>query len=419
MQHIRPIVMVLFAFVTCGSAYARGPYGSIRVGHWKGGAYTSDTTGVFTHCAAGASYKNGNYLIVAYNAQNNWMIGITNPTFHVKIGANIPLNVSFDGGAPYHLFMNAVTQTFISAILPTRALKAFRKSSVMTMQAGNAVFQFSLASTDRLIAIISSCVAKTKVAGVSHAGNFALSIANPATKPAISNSPAKPPKNQIASASVQSQKLVSQNGTGIVVSQDGYIVTNNHVVNGCVGDITGNLTGEPSEKLRIVSKDQINDLALLRVSKTLSQVAKIRKTAVRSGDQIIAIGYPYHGLLTSDFTVTTGIVSSLSGLLNDTRYLQISAPVQPGNSGGPLLDTSGHLVGVVAAKINAIKFAKATGDLPENINFAIKTGAVRDFLDNSVVDYQTANSKAELKTAEIAQSARAFTMLISCQAKLK
>ena len=73
-------------------------------------------------------------------------------------------------------------------------------------------------------------------------------------------------------------------------------------------------------------------------------------------------------------------MSSLSGLLNNTRFLQISAAVQPGNSGGPLLSSSGEVVGVVAAKINAIKFAKATGEIPENINFAIKTGALRDFL---------------------------------------
>jgi S1-C subfamily serine protease len=125
-------------------------------------------------------------------------------------------------------------------------------------------------------------------------------------------------------------------------------------------------------------------------------------------------------LLTSDFTVTTGIVSSLSGILNDTRYLQISAAVQPGNSGGPLLDTSGQIVGMVAAKLNALQIARATGDIPENINFAIKTGAIRDFLDNSVVAYETAEPKGEIKgeikTAEIAQAARADTLLISCSA---
>jgi S1-C subfamily serine protease len=134
---------------------------------------------------------------------------------------------------------------------------------------------------------------------------------------------------------------------------------------------------------------------------------------------VIAIGYPYHGLLTSDFTVTTGIVSSLSGIFNDTRYLQISAAVQPGNSGGPLLDAAGNVVGVVAEKLATLKFVKATGEIPENISFAIKTGAVRDFLDNSVVSYRTADSKVELKTVDIAQNARAYTMLISCTGKEK
>jgi S1-C subfamily serine protease len=100
----------------------------------------------------------------------------------------------------------------------------------------------------------------------------------------------------------------------------------------------------------------------------------------------------------------------------DTRYLQISAAVQPGNSGGPLLDSGGEVVGMVAAKLNALKFARATGNIPENINFAIKTGMLRDFLDNSVVPYQTADSKNELKTSDVARNARAFTLLISCTA---
>jgi S1-C subfamily serine protease len=192
-------------------------------------------------------------------------------------------------------------------------------------------------------------------------------------------------------------------------------VTNNHVISGCVGDISGNLNGGVAMKLRIVSTDETNDLALLQAPTAFKDVAVIRGTAIHSGDAIIAIGYPYHGLLTSDFTVTTGIVSSLSGIINDTRYLQISAPVQPGNSGGPLLDTSGGIVGVVAEKFNALKFAKLSGgNIPENMNFAIKTGAMRDFLDNSVVPYKTAEPGPELKTAEIASNARAYTMLISC-----
>jgi S1-C subfamily serine protease len=196
-------------------------------------------------------------------------------------------------------------------------------------------------------------------------------------------------------------------------------VTNHHVIDCCVGDIQGKLAGGAAVTLRTVSVDEANDLALLQTSAPVLESASIRGNGVRSGDAVIAIGYPFHGLLTSDFTVTTGIVSSLSGILNDTRRLQISAPVQPGNSGGPLLDTSGSVIGVVTSKLNGLKFAKLTGDLPENMNFAIKTGALRDFLDNSVVPYKVAEPGNELKTTDVASSARGYTMLISCTANAK
>jgi S1-C subfamily serine protease len=213
--------------------------------------------------------------------------------------------------------------------------------------------------------------------------------------------------------------LVEMSGSGFVVSTNGHVVTNNHVVGSCVGEIEGTLTTGGSMKLRIISADEINDLALLQAPTPTKDAATIRSAAIHSGESVVAIGYPFHGLLSSDFTVTTGIVSSLSGLLNDTRYLQISAPVQPGNSGGPLLDASGQVVGVVSEKLDALKIAKLTGDFPENINFAIKTGAVRDFLDNSVVPYKVGEATSELKTAEIAKGARDYTMLISCMATPK
>jgi S1-C subfamily serine protease len=257
--------------------------------------------------------------------------------------------------------------------------------------------------------VLANCVARIRQSGLASAGDFSvLPAAKTATAAAAPDAaPAKP------------DKMFDQKGTGFLVSSSGHLVTNAHVVQGCVGDILGNPSGEAPAKLRLVSSDETNDLALLQASGSFKGVAKIRDKAIQSGDSVVAIGYPFHGLLTSDFTVTTGIVSSLSGVLNDTRFLQISAAVQPGNSGGPLLASSGDVVGVVAAKLNAIKFVRATGNIPENINFAIKTGALRDFLDNSVVPYQISDAKAELKTADITRNARAFTFLISCKAKAK
>ncbi|MBB3810626.1 hypothetical protein FHS81_002728 [Pseudochelatococcus contaminans] len=92
-------------------------------------------------------------------------------------------------------------------------------------------------------------------------------------------------------------------------------------------------------------------------------------------------GYPLTGILTSSGNFTQGSVTALAGLRDDNRMLQISAPVQPGNSGGPLLDDAGNVVGVVVSKLNALKVAAATDDLAQNVNFAIKASVVQGFLE--------------------------------------
>jgi S1-C subfamily serine protease len=400
-------VACLFQAAVVSVANAAGPFGSIHVGAWNGGAYTDNNTGAFSHCAAGSEYASGVSLIVSQTASNSWLLGFGSTAFHFTKGDTLPIDVTFDGQVQAKLFATANSEVLISAILPPNVARTFQRSSLMVAVARGTTLQFNLSSTGPLLAALANCVTKIKAEGVGNAGDFAAPKAVAAKSDAPNAAPTSP----------KASPTVSKTGTGFVVSASGHIVTNHHVVNGCTGDIHGNLSGEPVTTLRVVSSDESNDLALLQgPAASFKDFAKIRDRAIRSGDSVVAIGFPYHGLLTSDFTVTTGIVSSLSGLLNDTRYLQISAAVQPGNSGGPLLDTSGQIVGMVAAKINALKFVRATGNIPENINFAIKTGAIRDFLDNSIVPYQTAEPKGELKTAEIAGNARGYTLLISCTA---
>lgn len=114
------------------------------------------------------------------------------------------------------------------------------------------------------------------------------------------------------------------------------------------------------------------------------------------------------------YAVTTGTVSALAGIRNDIDRLQISAPVQPGNSGGPLLDLSGNVVGVVSSKINAVRLAEVTGDIPQNVNFAIKASVVRAFLDSHDIKYQTEPSERTLSAADVAERAKKFTVLVEC-----
>jgi S1-C subfamily serine protease len=413
MKRVISAVLALCALLSGKSSFAAGPFGNIHVGNWNGGAYTNDSDGTFSHCAGVTIYGSGISVVVTYNVQNNWLIGFASPTFHLTKGESFPIDVTFDGQSEVRLFGVAITDQLVSAVMVPNALRDFKKATLMVAVAKGGTFQFNLTSTGALLSALSNCVTKVKAAGLSNAGDF--SVVSPPKPPVVAKVATNP--QAAASDNTKPSKLVGRNGTGFVVSQNGHLVTNNHVIDGCVGDIHGNLSGEAQVTLRVVSTDETNDLALLQSPPgSWKGIASIRDKSIRSGDTVVAIGYPFHGLLTSDFTVTTGIISSLSGLLNDTRFLQISAAVQPGNSGGPLLDSKGQVVGMVAAKINALRFAKATGDFPENINFAIKPGAIRDFLDNSVVPYQTSDAKAEVGTADIARNARDFTLLISCMA---
>ena len=126
------------------------------------------------------------------------------------------------------------------------------------------------------------------------------------------------------------------------------------------------------------------------------------------------MGYPLAGLLASAANISTGIVSALAGIGDDSRYLQISAPVQPGNSGGPLLDASGHVVGIVTAKLDAIRTLDVTGDIPQNVNFAVSLGTLQSFLNANGVDYVLDDSKETKSPADIAADASRYTVLLEC-----
>ena len=200
-------------------------------------------------------------------------------------------------------------------------------------------------------------------------------------------------------------------GTGFVISQQGYILTNYHVIDDC-GQIR--LKGS-KEELKVVAKDANNDLAILKSPIKHENFAVFREgDNIRPGDGVVVIGYPYTGLLAASPQVTVGTLSALAGLGNDSRFYQFSAPVQPGSSGGPLLDESGHVVGVVVGKLNALKVAALTGDVPQNINFAISSSVVRAFLDANGFPIITEASVKKIGGAEIAEGAKGYIVLLEC-----
>lgn len=202
-------------------------------------------------------------------------------------------------------------------------------------------------------------------------------------------------------------------GSGFFVSTSGHLVTNFHVIDGCKSvEITR--AGAVAEPVQVLARDSINDLALLKAVNGPASVPALALRA-RSGDSVFVYGFPLAGLLASSGNFTVGNVTATSGLNDDSRMLQISAPVQPGNSGGPLMDQYGNIVGVVVAKLNALRLASVTNDLAQNVNFAIKASVAQTFLDgNTVTPPLAAATGTPLDAATIAEKAKGFTVFVRC-----
>lgn len=197
-------------------------------------------------------------------------------------------------------------------------------------------------------------------------------------------------------------------GTGFRVAPD-HFITNHHVVASCQQLRVNGVSGQVS------AVDARADLALL-TAPVRGPIAPLRTQRPLVGEPVAVAGFPLPGLL-SGFQVTTGTLASLSGFGGDTARFQISAPVQPGNSGGPVVDAAGRVMGVVVSRLTAINSDRLNTDIPQNVNFAIGGNALRAFLDANGIDYQRSEADRPLPTTTVAQQAQGFTVRVECRSQ--
>jgi uncharacterized protein len=170
-------------------------------------------------------------------------------------------------------------------------------------------------------------------------------------------------------------------GTAFAVTNDGCLVTNFHVV--AAGSRVKVSTPSGVRLAKVVKTDQAHDLALLKIDSNVRGLPVVDSSSVRLGQTVFAIVFPNVEVQGLKPKLTKGEISSLAGIQDDERYFQISVPLQPGNSGGPLLDTHGNVVGVTSAGLNAAKALNITGSLPQNVNYAVKSSFLMPFLKST------------------------------------
>jgi S1-C subfamily serine protease len=225
----------------------------------------------------------------------------------------------------------------------------------------------------------------------------------------------RPPSSRPAPGAPNPQAKVSS-GTGFIVAPD-RVLTNRHVVDGCDRLFIRTADGRTLPAVPPARVDTGLDLALLAVPGNPGAPLTFRESpALRRGEGVVAYGFPLPGLLSSDPKLTRGEVNGLNGLGDNPAQIQISAAVQPGNSGGPLLDLHGHVVGVIVSKLNAGNVARRTGDIPQNINFAVKGTAAAEFLRRAeLAPKMEASTGTEMGAADVGEVANRGTVFIRCE----
>lgn len=337
-------------------------------------------------------------------------------------GAAIRAWVDDDIGNAVQGAINGKSASFLVGPLdksgPAKFFHAVRDGNVLHVSLAGQDRRYVLRGTFAALSELVGCALKARDGEVTPSDGMPHpAIAMAPSPPPVAPPPAPAPVQPVAASVPQPprpmRREVTSSGSGIVVTADGHILTNNHVVQGC--DSFGlRRVGDTERRAVLLAKDGKNDLAVLKASQPYEDVASFRVEPPRLAETVIVYGFPLSGMLASSGNVTLGNISALMGLGDDSRNVQISAAVQPGNSGGPLFDGSGLLLGIVQSKLNVMKAAAVTGDIAQNVNFAIRASLAISFLGANGIEPGFERRRPSIAADEVMERAQKVTVQVLC-----
>ncbi len=242
--------------------------------------------------------------------------------------------------------------------------------------------------------------------GVFIDGKFAISL-NKKDEPKILNY-----ENTIDTKDDITNEIINANsGSGFAISYDGYVITNHHVINGCQNVFIH----DRGLKIpaTIVEFDIENDIALLKANFKPKYALPLSNNEMNLLQDVYAAGFPFGRTVSSSVKVTKGIISSLSGIGNNFSRFQIDASIQKGSSGGPIINNRGNVIGVTVEKLSFKEIIEKTGDIPENVNFGIKSNIVKNILSSININLQSPN-KNDISKNELGTNITNSTYYLSC-----
>ena len=215
----------------------------------------------------------------------------------------------------------------------------------------------------------------------------------PDTKPEVGGKvvvvrePSPPKKYQVGS------------GTGFYISEEGYLVTNHHVIEDCEDLKVQVASATTSKKAIIVASDKQNDLAILQTKDYSGYSFPLKNRDVQMLDDVLVSGFPFGDTVSSALKSTKGMVSAEVGLGDNYSEFQMTAAIQSGNSGGPVMDNELHIMGIATYSLDKEKMFKEEGKIPENMNFAVKSSVLKNILKAKNISFKETWSPEEIKVS--------------------